>query len=118
MHDVSLSLSQPMSLSSYFLSPVQLGRGSDGPVLVGTWHLSRPNQTKLPAKQFYKLVHTPSRSAEMEGKKGNRNPSSVWSMYPNIHVINLQEEKLFTSSQWLGLTFHYTHQTLQPFPGI
>jgi len=33
-----------MSLSSYFLSPVQPRRGSDRVVLVGTWHLSRPNQ--------------------------------------------------------------------------
>jgi len=44
MSDLSLSLSRPSSLSSYFLSPVQLRRGSDRAVLVGTWHLSRPNQ--------------------------------------------------------------------------
>ena len=42
--DLSLSLSRPWSLSSYFLSPVQLRRGSDRAVLVGTWYLSRPNQ--------------------------------------------------------------------------
>jgi len=43
--DLSLSLSRPSSLSSYFLSPVQLRRGSDGAVLVGTCHSSRPNQS-------------------------------------------------------------------------
>jgi len=42
--DLSLSLSQPLSLSSYFLSPVQLRRGSGRAVLVGTWYLSRLNQ--------------------------------------------------------------------------
>jgi len=35
-----------LSLSSYFLSPVQLRRGSDRVVLVGIWNLSRPNQDK------------------------------------------------------------------------
>jgi len=44
--DLSLSLSHPLSLSSYFLSPVQLRRESDRAVLVGTWHLSRPNQNR------------------------------------------------------------------------
>jgi len=39
--DLSLSLPQPSSLSSHFLSPVQLRRGSDRAVLVGTWHLSK-----------------------------------------------------------------------------
>jgi len=33
-----------LSLSSDFLSPVQLRRGSDRAVLLGIWHLSRPNQ--------------------------------------------------------------------------
>jgi len=33
-----------LSLSSYFLSPVHIRRGSKRAVLVGTWHLSRPNQ--------------------------------------------------------------------------
>jgi len=42
--DLSLSLSRPSSLSSHFLSPVQLGRGSDRMVLVGTWHLPRSKQ--------------------------------------------------------------------------
>jgi len=41
--DLPLSSSQLTSLSSYFLSPVQLRRGSDKVVLVDTWHLSRPN---------------------------------------------------------------------------
>jgi len=44
--DLSLSLSQPLSFSSYFLSPVQLRSGSDRVVLVGTWHLSRPKQNE------------------------------------------------------------------------
>jgi len=46
MSDLSLSLSPPSSLLSYFLSPVPLRRGSDKVVLVGTWHFSRPNQNK------------------------------------------------------------------------
>jgi len=49
--DLSLSLSRPSSLLSCFLSPVQLRRGSDRPVLVGTWHLSRPNQNNDQEKE-------------------------------------------------------------------
>jgi len=35
-----------LSLSSYFLSSVQLRRGCDRADLVGTWCLSRPNQNR------------------------------------------------------------------------
>jgi len=44
--DVSLSLSRPSSLSSYFLSSVQLRRGSVIAVFVGAWHLPRTKQKK------------------------------------------------------------------------
>ena len=47
MSDLSLSLPRSSSLAFYFLSPVQLRRGSDRVILVGSWHLSRPNQNTL-----------------------------------------------------------------------
>jgi len=46
MSDLSPSLSRPMRLSLYFLSPVRFRRWSDRVVLVGIWHLSRPKENK------------------------------------------------------------------------
>jgi len=42
-----------LSLSSYFLSPVQLRRGIDRVNLVGSWNLSGSNQNNIYGRNRY-----------------------------------------------------------------